>query len=780
MKCAKCQIRDAAPGSLYCSKCKKGYFESLDHFYQDYYTFEDFYKKELKGIHPVQALALLDDILLIYRYYREFGVFVPILDGEFGYREEHLKAERYFYDLFSRILEERLKAVGTKLELGELKRLFNKFRESIWHLTSQFSYQSYFGVVETILLFIRKILRSKDIDVNTDFVENLGNFFDPGSAVFILELFAELASLKEKEDVVQNFVKITTELNKKYGNDTLRKITNFPVVLLKPWEHQKDAFNCWCKNNFRGIIEMATATGKTLVGLMAIQKLSAEMEKENRRGIALIASHSRAILNQWKQEVIDKLGLLADYGDYKTPVSCDYIKIEFDTIQSLIRRDTKKVDLLIVDEVHHIAAPVFREVLDKVEFKQFMGLSASPDEGYKAKVFRDLNLPIVFRFGLKEAIDSGVLSEFEWYLHPVYISEEEMEEFTKLSDQIRKRFLKIQEDEETVSFLEKLGEENDSIVTIGDFVRLIEKARYKKIEIPENWRKLALLVTQRRWLIHRSMPKIEEAIEMARDYYSKGKKVIIFAMDINSCEHIKNKLSNEVEDIFVVHSGIPNPYSVLSAFKRSKCGILIGARMLDEGIDIPDAEIGLNVAASKTRIQLIQRLGRILRKHGDKKPVFHHFVGIPKERNFIEFEDPFWMLDEVSWALDTALSMSVDAKVVEREEEIKELIRKSEEKIREYFSLKPVSLPSYGVLKLGRILSQFTEGAVKKLIHLLDTMPEDKQITNEEWLEMVRWSFKEDEGKKESRAINVRGHWWILILGDRNPRKIKEILSGGA
>lgn len=280
VKCAKCQIRDAEPGSLYCSKCQKGYYGSLDPFHHDYYTFEKFCNQKLKFLPPNQSLLLLDDILMIYRYYTEFRIFEPVLGPD--YREEHSKAERYFYDLFSKIIEERLKAIGRKVDLERLKTQFNEFRECLWYLDRQISKKpdKYLGVAEIkpILLFFKKLLRTKNIDMSTDFVDGLGRFFDPRCVVFILEVFSELAS--SSEDAVQKFVKIANKLRKEYGKELLRRVVNFPVVLLRPWGHQKIAFDCWCKSNFRGIIEMATATGKTLVGLMAIQKLAANMENK--------------------------------------------------------------------------------------------------------------------------------------------------------------------------------------------------------------------------------------------------------------------------------------------------------------------------------------------------------------------------------------------------------------------------------------------------------------------------------------------------------------------
>ena len=772
MKCVKCGIREALPGSLYCAKCEKGYYSSLDPFYHDHYTFEDFYEKELKNVHPARALAIADDELLLYSYYQKFGFFEPRLRGPISYREEYRKLEEFFIKLFYNILKER---TGYKVDdLNVVKEQFKQFRDLLWNIIKQAKEREYyfgFPNINPVILFIKKILRSREINIDVNFLDKICHFFEPGSAIFVLELFSELKNY-ENPKVLEKFIEITNKIIDRYGKNAVFEVVNLPVVLLKPWDHQKAAFKSWIENGCKGIIEMATATGKTLLGLMAIQKLAIEMKRACDIGTVLIASHSRAILNQWRQEVVDKLGLLDTYDDYKTPVKCKHVIIEFETIQSLIRNNRRReVDLLIIDEVHHIAAPEFRRVILETKFRQFMGLSASPDEGERANIFKSLNISVVFRFGLKEAIESCVLPEFEWYLHPVQLSEDEKKEFREISEQIRKKFYQILNDKKTEEFLEKLGEKTSNLSTLQDFIRLIEKARYKKLEIPEEWRKLSILITQRRWMIHRSMPKIEKAIDIARRYYEAGKKVIVFGMDINSCNYIAEKLLESVNEVFVVHSEVKNPYDVLSEFKKARRGILVGAKMLDEGIDIPDAEIGLNVSASKTKIQLIQRLGRILRKYGDKKPIFHHFVGIPSEMNFIDFEDPYWILDEMSWVMDTAMSMGVNAKIVEHEE-VKKLISISENSVRKTYSRKLLQLPSYGVIKLDKILSQFKEESLNKLIQRLEYLPENKQISNEEWAEMIRHAISSKE-----ELVSVKGYWWILVLGNRNPVEIRKILA---
>ena len=108
--------------------------------------------------------------------------------------------------------------------------------------------------------------------------------------------------------------------------------------------------------------------------------------------------------------------------------------------------------------------------------------------------------------------------------------------------------------------------------------------------------------------------------------------------------------------------------------------------MLDEGIEIPDAEVGINVPSSKTKLQLIQRLGRILRNRPGKRPVFHHFVAVP--RNYIVSEDSFTYQNDLAWITDVALKMgipiteevSADAGVLSAFE------RESEDAVRAYYA----------------------------------------------------------------------------------------------
>jgi len=158
---------------------------------------------------------------------------------------------------------------------------------------------------------------------------------------------------------------------------------------------------------------------------------------------------------------------------------------------------------------------------------------------------------------------------------------------------------------------------------------------------------------------HRSQPKIEEAIELAKDYLEDPdqpvKLVIIFAMDIDTADEIADQLGRcPIMSIGHTASLRPPPRrttrqsSETSTSSGNARMAYLSPKMLDEGIDVPDAEVGINVAGTKTKLQLVQRMGRVLRKHGDQRPHFHHFIAMPDE-NYLAGLDSKEYVQELNW-----------------------------------------------------------------------------------------------------------------------------------
>ena len=768
-ECYKCGVREAKDGGL-CDKCGKGAYlgisSGFDLSRQEGLSFEEFQETYLNDIPDVQAISMADDELILYEYYKKHGIFVPNLKHIAGrYEPEYLKMNEWFSKKFFTVLRERISPIDPQAlnedYFSEVERSFMQFRSKINKIVLDLSDERiYIGTADLnpVILFLKKVIRKRDIV--PDCVDVTGNIFIPGSGMFFLELFA---TLKDK-DILQ---KIQQDISKMNTDDAWELIRS-PLVLLIPWDHQQHAFDRWSKTGKRGIIEMATATGKTLVGLMAVELLS--QSREN--AIVRIFAHSQAILNQWRRECIEKLGLIADVNcDFTTPISCGGLKIYFNTLQSVYKQpEDFPSDLLIVDEVHHTAAFEYRKAL-AINCNWKIGLSATVEGEVRTNILeRDLG-PIVYRFSLLEALEKGVLPNFEWKLHTVHLSIPEEKEFEDISKKIRMKFLSVSNDHVTIK---RISKEKTTIEDLHDFIKMTEKARYENIQLPNDWRILQSYILQRRWIIHRSRPKLDSAIKLAKQYAAHN-KVIIFAMDIATCNTIASELEKENDNIFLVHSEIEEDANKqILRFKNVKYGALIGARMLDEGIDIPDAEIGINVSSSKTRLQLVQRMGRILRKKKDKKPVFHHYIALPKPEYYLQEEDNLTFLDDLSWVQETALRMGVHAELEQEEVPFERLRLNAEEMIRKrYFDRKLTSLPGYGTFRLDYVLRLFPASAKNNIISQLNCMESNHKISDVEWSNILRKGFC----KNVEDQLNIPGHWWLLILGGRNPLKIKQIFT---
>jgi len=782
-ECYKCG-KPTKHGESLCSNCQNsrlGILGSIEKHYDSNRPTFDQFKKKFLDPDQVKGLFWADDALLEYEYYRtdlhETGKahFTPLLEGPQGfgeYKEEHVKLEGWFIDGFFSILQQRLTASESHnvLDPDSLKGIrqhFFTFRRSLDKIHHQVSNHHYYKTlpdISPIRLLLKKLIVKNGKDPGA--VDNIGKVFDPGSALFFLELYVTL----QDSDLL---LALQDDLLNIPPNEVEHFIGS-PRVIVLPWEHQQAAFTAWSQSGRRGIVEMATATGKTLVGLMAIE----DMAKSNDDATIRVLSTSRAILNQWKRESVQKLGLLQNvYRDFNTPVTWKGITVHFQTIQSIMDHpEYYPADLLIVDEVHHFASPEFRKAF-QIPAPEKMGLSATVDGDVKLSILKEELGPVVYKFELKDALVKGIIPSFEWKIIPVYLAVDEAEEFASISHAITYQFSFLKSDYETITKISKVRRPMEDL---GDFIRLVESARYKKMELPESWKQVQALILKRRWIIHKSKPRLDHAMELGKDL-ARHRKVILFTMDTESCDYLGKELKKENDQVYVIHSNIKEePHKLIEQFRHAKYGALIGAQMLSEGIDIPDAEIGINVAASKTRLQLTQRMGRILRKgSGKKTPIFYHYVAIPEPTNYIPEEDDIAFLDDLAWVQDAALRMGLDAEVIWNEELLKAQGSQVENSFHNrFFSKDYTKIPKFGTFNLKFVTSQLSDQSVFRIVSILQNLPADREISDAVWAHIVRVAC----GKKKREDLrwdhlDIPGYWWLLVLGKRSPAKIIEIFT---
>lgn len=439
-------------------------------------SFQEFFAKKLENVSPEKGLLMADDELLIYNYHQQNPNFIPnlkMIDG--NYKKEYSKLESWFCDRFFNLLLARVSVDDPQIDeryYQEIKKDFVRFYYSISE-TNQYLNKDlgYSGIEEVnkMILFLKKSIRKIDISKimdTSEIVDIAGNICIKGSALFFLELYS---SLKRRE-ILEKFQAVIDTLN----NVERIKLTQEPFLLPFPWRHQREAFEAWMENK-NSFIEMATATGKTLVGLMAIELLY----RTKKNATVRVFAHSKAILNQWKRETIEKLGLIDysrdSYAGSIRSLFCGGMTIHFNTLQMAYKEpESYSADLIIVDEVHHSAALKYSQALDaKSQWK--MGLSATI-EGERINILGNKLGPRAYCFSLEDAIKAKIVPKFEWKLHAVYLSVEENAEFYKLSRKIQQEFDSIKYDFSTINEIEP--KTRYALENLHDFVKLIEKARF--------------------------------------------------------------------------------------------------------------------------------------------------------------------------------------------------------------------------------------------------------------------------------------------------------------
>ncbi|MDK2916599.1 MAG: hypothetical protein PWR25_1156 [Euryarchaeota archaeon] len=711
----------------------------------DRFTFDSFKRSVLDPLPPAAALGVADEELLNYyeNALRQDGRFVLRLDPNGDHYE---RLERYVAETAHLLFSGEPGAAG--IPDGALEE-FTRFRHLCYRTLHPFPESQKVAVLKKIGL---------ETGLKPEVIDEVSTLFAVGSGLFAMELLSRLAEAGSAGAFSARLEQA----------GTLADLAARPTLLCPLWPHQRRALEAWLRAGGRGILEMATASGKTLVGLAAALKL---YEVHGRLEV-LVLAHSRALLNQWRREAMEKLGLAGNPGaDYTVPLEYDgRFVIRFETLQKVYRSpDRYRPDLLVVDEVHHGAGLQFRKAL-AVPAKWKMGLSATV-EGEERRQPLDRALgPTVYTYTLKDAREDAVVPSFSLHLHTTYLDVRENEEFREISDQIV-RDLAVINGRHRDMIRRLSGSRFDRFASIAEFVGLMRHLRYRTAEVPEAWYRLIGLVYRRRMIIHRSAPKTARAIELARQL-GATKKCIVFSMDIATCNAIYNALGDTVE-AYRVHSEMPRSevQRSLNRFRSARCGVLVAPKMLDEGIDVPDAEIGINVASSKTRLQLVQRMGRILRKRPEKEPVFHHFVALPQA--YVEAEDAFAYQTDLAWIRDTALLLDVPVlQAPDEDDGLAGFCRRSEAVVRDYLrSRRCVMADDFGTIRIDAILETIPERLRRDLAGLLETCPGD--LTDEAWEGMVRNAWRTGE------APGLSGLHWLLVLAGRDPRALSGLLMTG-
>jgi RNA polymerase primary sigma factor len=219
--------------------------------------------------------------------------------------------------------------------------------------------------------------------------------------------------------------------------------------------------------------------------------------------------------------------------------------------------------------------------------------------------------PLVFEYGYDEALEDGVISEFDVTFVGLSFSRPHRDRYEALTKKISERLSEIK-----LSYPQL----EESPYLFLDLQRILEETRDQRLG------ELFRFVTQRQQLIQQA-PARAEYVKWLATQGLPGQKGILFHSRIDDCETLAQILAEMGITAGVHHSGLTRDERrrVLFRFQHGSLRVLCSPRTLEEGVDVPDADFAILVAGTTVTRQRIQRLGRVLRK-SERKAIARGYV----------------------------------------------------------------------------------------------------------------------------------------------------------
>jgi superfamily II DNA or RNA helicase len=356
------------------------------------------------------------------------------------------------------------------------------------------------------------------------------------------------------------------------------------VTNLSLRDYQQKALDRWIKADMKGCVVLPTGAGKTVIGIKAIERVNSS---------TLVVVPTLDLLAQWT-EVLSRYFTNAKIGNLGGGVD-DIQPITVVTYDSAYLRAASlgnKFSFVIFDEVHHLGAPGYRSIAEQMAAPYRLGLTATIErEDDSHKDFPRLVGGIVFQANPSDLAKNKHLASYEIERRRVEMTPEEKQEY-------QSNFGTYQLGLKKLGLRMQYG---------GAFRRLIMMSARSKVA-----REALLARNKAMDIALNSKSKMEELKEILGEY--KGLKTIIFT------QH--NSLVYEISDSFLIpyithKTGKEERQDVLRGFKDGRYTAIVTSKVLDEGVDIPDAELGIIVSGTGSGREFIQRLGRLLRPKKD-------------------------------------------------------------------------------------------------------------------------------------------------------------------
>ena len=364
------------------------------------------------------------------------------------------------------------------------------------------------------------------------------------------------------------------------------------AVSMAPFPHQQEALDGWLEAGRRGVVVLPTGSGKTYVAQLA-------MAATPRSTLVMVPTLD--LLHQWYANLEAafpdvEVGVLGGGSRDRTPVlvaTYDSAAIHAETLGN-------RYGLLVFDECHHLPSDFLRSIAESSLAPYRLGLTATPErsDGRHQDLF-DLIGPLVYRREVHE-LAGDALARHRVVRLGVHLSKRERGRYDDLTERRN-------------AFLRGRGIHLGSLDGWHRFVRESARSRAGRAAM----------------LAHREARRIafgtDAKLRVLKDLLLQHRRdrVLIFTDD-NATVY---RISNELLIPAITHqTKVKERHQVLTAFREGRYPRIVTSRVLNEGVDVPDANVAIVLSGTGSAREYVQRLGRVLRRGEGKLALLYELV----------------------------------------------------------------------------------------------------------------------------------------------------------
>ncbi len=363
------------------------------------------------------------------------------------------------------------------------------------------------------------------------------------------------------------------------------------VVHRQPRPFQSEALSAFREGGGRGVVVLPTGAGKSHVALLAI---------DDRRRSSLIVAPTLDLVRQWydllRASFATEVGIIGGGSHELKPLTVT----TYDSAYLHMQHIGNRFGLVVFDECHHLPGETYKLAAELCLAPFRLGLTATPErpDGRDAELSRLIG-PVLYRKDIVE-LSGEYLADYETVRVDVALSREEQLEYAAE----RKIYLE---------FLRSQGIRMGSPAGWQDFIRRAARsvAGRRAFEAYRRQRELAFGASGK-------LRYVQRLLEQHR-----AERTLIFTQD-NATAYLVSRTF--LIPVITHQTKVKERSEILERFARGDYGAVVTSKVLNEGVDVPEASVAIVISGSGSVREHVQRLGRILRRQADKRAVLYELV----------------------------------------------------------------------------------------------------------------------------------------------------------